>query len=110
MARSRRRRPRNRPPGGSSASPTRPAGASKAPGARVARVAVDDETWAAFRELCGSTPASMRLGELVRADVKRAGSEAGADVAASVAAIRHQLDALEAQLAARGGEFAPPRD
>ena len=28
---------------------------SRAVGARVARVAVDDETWAAFRELCGTT-------------------------------------------------------
>src|SRR5689334_15405647 len=104
MARSRRRRPRNRPPGSSSATPTKPHGGPKAPGARVARVAVDDETWAAFRELCGSTPASIRLGKLVRADVKRAGSEAGAEVAASVAAIRQQLDALEARLADQGGE------
>jgi hypothetical protein len=38
----------------------------------VARVAVDDETWTAFRELCGPTPASARLGDLVRAEVARA--------------------------------------
>jgi len=36
-------------------------------GARVARVAVDDATWAEFRELCGATPASVRLGQLVEA-------------------------------------------
>jgi len=41
-------------------------------GARVARVAVDDATWAAFRELCGTTPASSRLAQLVEADVRRA--------------------------------------
>ena len=46
--------------------------ASRSPGARVARVAVDDETWSAFRELCGETPASVRLGELVAAEVDRA--------------------------------------
>jgi hypothetical protein len=54
---------------------TRPAGA------RVARVAVDDATWRAFRELCGTTPASIRLGQLVAAEFERAnaaGPEAGA--------------------------------
>ena len=38
----------------------------------MARVAVDDDTWTAFRELCGSTPASVRLGDLVRSEVARA--------------------------------------
>lgn len=73
-------------------------------------MAVDEETWAAFRESCGDTPASIRLGELVRADVKRATDDQGADVAATVVALRQQLDALEALLVARGGEFPPPRD
>jgi hypothetical protein len=40
-------------------------------GARVARVAVDDATWKAFRKLCGTTPASIRLGQLVAAEVER---------------------------------------
>jgi hypothetical protein len=43
-------------------------------GARVARVAVDDPMWAAFRQLCGTTPASVRLGQLVAADVAAARS------------------------------------
>ena len=58
-------------------------------GARVARVAVDDETWTAFRELCGATPASIRLGELVLAEVQRARDPAPEpDAVAVVAAIR----------------------
>jgi hypothetical protein len=44
------------------------------PGARVVRVAVDDETWDAFRSMCGATPASQRLGELVAAEVELASS------------------------------------
>ena len=40
-------------------------------GARVARVAVDDATWEAFKKLCGSTPASIRLGQMVAAEVER---------------------------------------
>jgi hypothetical protein len=79
----------------------------KAPGARVARVAVDDETWTAFRELCGTTPASIRLGELVRADLQHATTSTGADAATALAAIRAQLDALEALLVPRGGDVSP---
>jgi hypothetical protein len=88
----------------------RPLLLSRLAGARVARVAVDDETWLAFRELCGATPASIRLGELVRADVQRAASGAGRDAATGLAAIRKQVDALEALLVARGGDVRPPRD
>jgi hypothetical protein len=73
-------------------------------------VAVDDETWAAFRELCGTTPASIRLGELVRADVRRAASDSGADAFAGLAVIRKQVDALEALLVARGGDVRAPGD
>ena len=78
---------------------------SQAVGARVARVAVDDETWAAFRHLCGATPASIRLGELVAAEVERAQnpSKEGNPVAA-VRAIRSHVDELEAFV--RG--IAPP--
>jgi hypothetical protein len=76
--------------------PTRERGA-KPVGARVARVAVDDETWAAFRELCGSTPASIRLGQLVAAEVERARAPAReTDVVAAVKAIRDHADELEA--------------
>jgi hypothetical protein len=69
---------------------------------------VDDETWAAFRELCGTMPASIRLGELVRADVRRADQPAGEDAVVALAAIRRQVGALEALLVARGGDFRPP--
>jgi hypothetical protein len=65
-------------------------------GARVARVAVDDATWRAFRELCGTTPASIRLGQLVAAEVERAKAaapEAGALDA--LTAIRVHTDRLE---------------
>ena len=66
-------------------------------GARVARVAVDDETWAAFRDLCGATPASIRLGELVVAEVERSRKPATTpDLTAAVQAIRSQVDKLEA--------------
>jgi hypothetical protein len=68
---------------------------------------VDDETWSAFRELCGTTPASIRLGELVRADVRRADQPVGEDAIGALAAIRRQVDALEALLVARGGDFQP---
>jgi hypothetical protein len=72
-------------------------GKRQAVGARVARVAVDDETWAAFRDLCGPTPASIRLGELVIAEVERSRNPATArDMAAAVQAIRSQVDALAA--------------
>jgi hypothetical protein len=81
----------------------------KPPGARVARVAVDDATWAAFRALCGTTPASIRLGQLVDADVRRAKSSPDASADAALAAIRAQVDALEALLIAGGGEIRQPR-
>jgi hypothetical protein len=75
-------------------------------GARVARVAVDDATWAAFRELCGSTPASIRLGQLVSAEVERdRGPAPEPDAVAAVAAIRAHVDELEGLL--RGAP--PPR-
>ena len=66
-------------------------------GARVARVAVDVATWAAFRELCGSTPASIRLGELVVAEVERARNPAlEPDATAAVNAIRAHIEELDA--------------
>ena len=70
----------------------------------MARVAVDDKTWSAFRDKCGSTPASIRLGQLVEADVRRAKRSTDASTDAALAAIRAQVDALEALLIARGGE------
>lgn len=72
------------------------------PGARVARVSVDDETWSAFRELCGRTPASVRLGELVAAEVERCareGSEAP-DALAAVRAIHDHVTVLESYVRA----------
>ena len=76
--------------------------ASRSPGARVARVAVDDETWAAFRELCGQTPASVRLGELVTAEVVRAGGGDGldGDPLTALRAIRDQASVLDAYIRA----------
>ena len=71
----------------------------------MARVAVDDATWAAFRELSGSTPASIRLGQLVEADVRRARSSDAESADAALAAIRGQVDALQALLIAGGGEI-----
>ena len=66
-------------------------------GARVARVAVDDATWLAFKKLCGSTPASIRLGQLVGAEVERARQPAPEpDAVAAVQAIRAHVDQLEA--------------
>jgi hypothetical protein len=63
----------------------------------VARVAVDDETWAAFKELCGPTPASIHLGQLVAAEVERARRPASeTDAMAAVEAIRAHLMELEA--------------
>jgi hypothetical protein len=71
-------------------------------GARVARVAVDDATWEAFRKLCGTTPASIRLGQMVKAEVERAQQQpTGMDAVSAVEAIRAHLDELEA-LARRG--------
>jgi hypothetical protein len=60
-------------------------------------VAVDDATWLAFRDLCGSTPASIRLGQLVTAEVERVRNPAPEpDAVAAVAAIRAHVDELEA--------------
>jgi hypothetical protein len=79
-----------------------PAAATPSPraayaGARVARVAVDDDTWTAFRELCGDVPASVRLGQLVEADVQRAREATPeAEAAAAVRAIRAHVNALDA--------------
>lgn len=69
----------------------------RAVGARVARVAVDDATWDAFKKLCGATPASIQLGQMVAAEVERARQpSAGADGVSAVEAIRAHLDELEA--------------
>jgi hypothetical protein len=66
-------------------------------GARVARVAVDDATWAIFREICGTMPASVRLGALVEADVQRAReSTPESEALAAVRAVRAHADQLEA--------------
>jgi hypothetical protein len=71
-------------------------------GARVARVAVDDATWEAFKKLCGPTPASLRLGQMVAAEVERSRMPSGStDPLSAVEAIRAHLDQLEA-LARRG--------
>jgi hypothetical protein len=65
---------------------------------------VDDDTWAAFRELCGETPASIRLGQLVEADVQRArDTTAESDAVAAVRAIRAHADELEAFIRDRNG-------
>jgi hypothetical protein len=65
-------------------------------GARVARVAVDDTTWTAFRELCGTTPASIRLGQLVAAEVERANAAAPESAALdAVMSIRVHAERLE---------------
>jgi hypothetical protein len=66
-------------------------------------VAVDDETWAAFRELCGSTPASVRLGDLVRAEVARATSrrDHATEALLALRVISDQADVLEAYIRAR---------
>jgi hypothetical protein len=66
-------------------------------------VAVDDETWAAFRELCGSTPASARLGDLVRAEVARARArrDPAADALLALRVIADQADVVEAHIRAR---------
>jgi hypothetical protein len=71
---------------------------SSAPvGARVARVAVDDATWAAFRELCGATPASVRLAQLVEADVRRArASTPASEALAAIESIRDHAAQVEA--------------
>ena len=68
----------------------------------MARVSVDDETWAEFRTLCGATPASVRLGELVRAEVARArdARDTTADAIQTLRAIGDQAQAVEAYLRA----------
>ena len=77
---------------------------TRAVGARVARVAVDDETWAAFRELCGTTPASVRLGDLVRAEVTsaRGARDPADDALRSLRAITDQAHALEDYIRTQG--------
>ena len=71
---------------------------------------MDDETWEAFRELCGSTPASKRLGQLVEADVRRVGAASpSSDASAALASIRQQVETLEAIVAVDGSEL-PVRD
>jgi hypothetical protein len=94
--------------------PTRPVErprtrASRSPGARVARVAVDDVTWSAFRELCGETPASVRLGELVTAEVDRAARSeaAGTDPVTALRAIREQATVLDAYVRASLAQRSP---
>jgi hypothetical protein len=79
------------------ASTTRKASTPKPLGARIARVAVDDRTWEAFRESCGNTPASVRLGELVRADLERTGA-AATDPRDALREVRERLDELERSL------------
>jgi hypothetical protein len=76
--------------------------AKSSPGARVARVAVDDETWSPFRELCGETPASVRLGELVAAEVHRAEryDAAGVDPVSALREIREHAAVLDAYVRA----------
>jgi len=73
---------------------------------------VDDATWTAFRELCGETPASIRLGQFVEADVQRAhAATAESDAVATVRAIRAHADQSEAFIRERGssGESAEGR-
>jgi hypothetical protein len=74
------------------------------PGARVARVAVDDPTWAAFRDLCGATPASIKLGQLVRAEVHRVKQSATEDAnpETAIRAIRERVTELERYLRSNG--------
>ena len=87
-----------RPPAVARRRPSRPAPV----GARVARVAVDDATWDAFRELCGRTPASVRLGQLVDAEVRRArASTPESEALEAVRAIREQAEQVEAFIRAR---------
>jgi hypothetical protein len=65
-------------------------------GARVARVAVDDETWTTFQELRGETPASARLAQSVEAEVLRAREVTSqSEAVAAVRPIRAHADQLE---------------
>jgi hypothetical protein len=89
---------RVRPPAVARRRPSRPAPV----GARVARVAVDDATWDEFRELCGRTPASVRLGQLVDAEVRRArASTPESDALEAVRAMREQAEQIEAFIRTR---------
>src|SRR5690242_1337831 len=101
--RNRKRRPRS--VGSTAAAKPRASSASRPVGARVARVAVDDETWAAFRELCGPTAASVRLGDLVRAEVRRARSARDPvdDALRSLRVINDQAQAVEDYIRAQAG-------
>jgi hypothetical protein len=75
----------------------------------VARVAVDDETWAAFRRLSGDTPASVRLGELVAAEVGRHAHDGHpeADPLAALRAIRDHAAVLDQYVRASRAEQRP---
>lgn len=46
----------------------------------MARVAVSDEVWAAYRAALGARPVSVALGELVRREVGRSARRSAADV------------------------------
>lgn len=97
MARRRKRRPAKSRQRIDGVSPPPETAAWTAPGARVARVAVDDQTWAEFRALCGPTPASIRLGDLVRTEVARAGRRREPTIEAlqALRVITDQAHALE---------------
>jgi hypothetical protein len=101
-----RRNRKRKPRAGGPTPPVKPGAKSgtRAVGARVARVAVDDETWAAFRELCGTTPASVRLGDLVRAEVTsaRGARDPAGDALRSLRAITDQAHALEDYIRSQG--------
>lgn len=86
---------RRRPPSANDSARVLEVSSRAYPGARVARVAVDDETWEAFRATCGARPASVRLGQLVEADVKRARASGDADYRVALRHVRERLDALE---------------
>jgi hypothetical protein len=105
---SRSKRGRSQPPPARPVERSRPR-ANRSPGARVARVAVDDETWSAFRELCGETPASVRLGELVAAEVDRAerAETAGPDPVTALREIREHAAVLDAYVRASLARESP---
>jgi hypothetical protein len=98
--RNRKRKPRSTGSPQASTKGQLQSGSASAAGARVARVAVDDDTWAAFRELCGSTPASVRLGDLVRSEVARANArrDPTAEALEALRVIGDQAAVLEALL------------